>query len=499
MKLKTIMEGMAVIEATGNLDVEVAGIHCDSRRIRPGDVFVALHGEKVDGHDFIADAVAAGASAIVCERKGGVTASVAQIRVGDARVALAQMAGRIYGNPSEKMRVVGITGTNGKTTTSYLIAAILEAAGMPTGVLGTIAYRIGNRELPAPNTTPSADELHEMLARMVQAGMKAVVMEVSSHSLVQHRVDGVEWGAGVFTNLTQDHLDYHKTMEAYLEAKKILFHQLGASPKKAVAILNRDDPAWEPLRAALREGVSLLTYGLGAGADVRAESVEQSISGCRFMLSFEGRQTPITTSMCGAHNVSNCLAAAATALAMGLDVEAIRKGIASVKNVPGRLERLDAKMGGGTFAIVVDYAHTHDALRNVLNTLRPLTRGRLITVFGCGGNRDPMKRPLMGRVAEELSDINILTTDNPRHEEPLAIVKQIEAGFSSRRNFQVVLDRREAIRTAIEMAKDGDVVLLAGKGHETYQEVAGTRSPFDDRKVAVELLENLGGGASWKN
>lgn len=497
MKLRELLDGVDVLETAGSLDVEVTGVRCDSRRVRAGDLFVAVSGEKSDGHEFVADAVKAGAAAVVCERRSG-GSPVTQLRVRDARLALARLASRVHGSPSGKLRVVGITGTNGKTTTSFLIASILEAAGLPAGVLGTISWRVGNRELPAPNTTPGADELHEMLGRMVQAGMKAVVMEVSSHALAQHRVEEVAWDAGVFTNLTQDHLDYHKTMEAYGDAKRILFDRLGAS-KKAAAILNRDDPAWEKMRAGVREGVTVLTYGLADGADVRAVAVEQAISGCRFRLAFQGREIFIETPLCGAHNVSNCLAAAATGLAMGFSLEIIGQGIASVKNVPGRLERLEARTPAGSFAVVVDYAHTHDALRNVLGTLRPLTRGRLITVFGCGGNRDPMKRPLMGRVATELSDLSIVTTDNPRNEDPAAIVKQIEAGIGSGKKYRVVLDRREAIREAVAMAAEGDVVLLAGKGHETYQEVAGVRSPFDDRKVALELLESMKGGASWKN
>lgn len=505
MKLRALLTDLVILEAIGSLDVEVSGIHGDSRRVRKGDIFVAIRGEKLDGHNFIGEAIGAGACVVVGEHiVVDSLLSVTQIRVADGRVALAHLATNFYGRPSESLRVIGITGTNGKTTTSYLLASILEMAGTPTGMVGTIVYRIGNRELPAPNTTPPADDLQELLAQMLHAGMKAVVMEVSSHSLVQHRVKGVAWDAAVFTNLTQDHLDYHKNMEVYFEAKRLLFQQLGCGPKKACAILNLEDPKVESLRQAVKEGVQIVTYGLHASADLWAEAVEHSVAGSRFRLVTHNDRREIVTSLCGAHNVSNCLAAIATASALGLEISVIQKGVESLKNVPGRLERLEIPSNLDTFAVFVDYAHSHDALRNVLRTLRLLTQGRLIVVFGCGGNRDTTKRRLMGQVASEFSDFSILTTDNPRFEEPSAIVQQIVEGFKSRNNYKVVLDRREAIREALTMSKSGDVILLAGKGHETYQEVAGTRSPFDDREVARELLGSLSvevnsKGATWKN
>lgn len=505
MKLKVLLGNLELLETQGSVEAEVGGIHSDSRRVRQGDLFVAVRGEKLDGHEFIGDAVEAGASVVVCERILGAFPGVTQVRVADARRALAQLAGRFHGAPSEGMRVIGITGTNGKTTTSWLLASILEAVGMPTGVVGTIAYRIGSRELPAPNTTPPADDLQELLAQMLHSGMKAVVMEVSSHSLVQRRVDGVAWDAGIFTNLTQDHLDYHGDMGAYFEAKKLLFQQLGGGCKtRCAAILNADDPKSELLSGVIRAGVRVVRYGAHPSAEVRAEAVEHSVAGSRFTLVAGGQRIDIATPLCGAHNILNCLAAAAAAVALDLDLPAIKRGIESLRSVPGRLERLTVAPGAGDFAIFIDYAHTDDALRKVLTTLRPLTRGRLISVFGCGGNRDTTKRPLMGRVASELSHYSVLTTDNPRHEEPSAILQQIAAGFEARDNYEIVPDRRAAIRAALVMARDGDVILIAGKGHETYQEVAGTRSPFDDRKVALDLLEELRGGAggkegAWKN
>ena len=505
MKLKNLIADIDTLKIVGSLDVEVAGIHCDSQRIHKKDIFVAVRGEKVDGHQFIREAVASGASVVVCEEMIGVFPSITQVQVTNCRAALARLAAKFYGRPSEKMRLIGITCTNGKTTTSYLVAAILEAGGIPTGIIGTLAYRFGNRELPAPNTTPPADELQEILAQMLHAGMKAVAMEVSSHALLQHRADEVLWDVGIFTNFTRDHLDYHKTMESYFDAKKILFQQLGTDSKKATAVLNLDDPKSEELRHQLGQNVRVITYGLHHSADVRAESVEQSITGCRFILAVQDQRVQCSTSLCGAYNISNVLAAAATALALGLNLVTIQKGIGSLRSVPGRLERVGDQDSAKTFVVIVDYAHTDDALRNVLNTLRPFVRGRLITVFGCGGNRDASKRSLMGQVASELSDINILTTDNPRYEEPSDIVEQIVAGFKARKNYEAVLDRREAIHKALIMARDGDIVLLAGKGHETYQDIRGRRTPFDDRKVALELLQSLPGiahqegGAAWKN
>lgn len=505
MKLKNLLTDVAVLETIGNLDVEVNGVRGDSRRIRKGDVFVAVRGEQLDGHHFIEDAIHAGASAVICERMIHSFPSITRVRVGNGPVALAGLSSNFHGTPSKNLKVIGITGTNGKTTTSYLLASILEAAGLSTGIIGTIAYRMGNRELPAPNTTPPADDLQELMAQMLCAGMKAIVMEVSSHSLAQHRVDGIMWDLAIFTNLTQDHLDYHKSMEAYFEAKKLLFQQLKDSPKKTSAILNLDDSRSEQLQKTVGKDVSIKTYSLHlSSADVRAESVEYSVSGCRFTLVYGESRIEIATPLCGAHNLSNCLAAAAAGLALGLDDAAIKKGIESIKNVPGRLERLDIPSEVGSFAVFIDYAHTDDALRHVLKTLRPVTQRHLIAVFGCGGNRDATKRPMMGRVACELSDFSILTSDNPRYEDPSVIVRQIADGFESSDHYKIILDRREAIREALIMAKDGDVVLLAGKGHETYQEVCGTRSAFNDREVTRELLKNLSvemisKEATWKN
>ena len=487
MKLRDLLRFAKPLMVDGNLDAEVTGVRGDSRRIRKGDLFVAARGGATDGHDFIAEAVAAGAVAVVCEKRGAVSHGAALIHVADSRRALAQLADAFHGRPSSQLKVIGITGTNGKTTTSLLAASILDAAGMPAGVIGTLAVRFGDREIPATNTTPPADDLQDALGRMVQAGMKAVAMEVSSHALHQGRVEGVEWDAAVFTNFTQDHLDYHRTMDSYFSAKRRLFEKLGGSGKKASAVLNADDPRCAELRRALPEGVPVFLYGSAAEATVRAIGIETSLGGSRFTLHTSAGETEVRTRLFGTHNVENCLAAAAAGMALGADLGAVARGIAAVASVSGRLERVAENP-----AVFVDYAHTEDALRRALQTLRPFTRGRLIIVFGCGGGRDHAKRPLMGRAAAELADFIFVTSDNPRFEEPGEIVEEIVKGFGNMGRFEKILDRRGAIGAALGMAREGDTVLLAGKGHETYQEARGVRNPFDDRAVVREFLAAAG-------
>ncbi|MCC7518188.1 MAG: UDP-N-acetylmuramoyl-L-alanyl-D-glutamate--2,6-diaminopimelate ligase [Verrucomicrobiae bacterium] len=492
MTLRDLLRVVAPLEASGDPLVEISGIRGDSRRVRQGDIFIAMRGEGADGHEFIADAVAAGAAAVVYEKRGAVPQGVPAVRVADGRRALARLADAFHGNPSSRLTMVGITGTNGKTTTSLLVASILEAADRPTGIIGTLAIRFGGREIPAANTTPPADDLHEALARMEQAGMKAVAMEVSSHALHQGRVEGVAWDAAVFTNFTQDHLDYHRTMDAYFTAKKRLFEKLGAGGKKGLAILNADDPRGEEMRRAVRAGVPALFYGESADAQVRASCVETGLDGSRFTLRAPQGETEIRTRLFGAHNTANCLAAAATGLALGADLPAVARGIAAVTSVPGRLERV-----GERPAVFVDYAHTEDALRRALATLRPFARGQLLLVFGCGGGRDRAKRRLMGRAAAELADFSFVTSDNPRFEEPAEIADEILQGFGKQEGRrEKILDRRAAICAALARAGPEDVVLVAGKGHETYQEARGVRNPFDDRAVVRELIAAAKGGGN---
>jgi len=462
-------------------DADIRGVTCDSRSVRAGWLFVTVPGTKENGADYVADAVAHGASAVVCEAPAPQT-KVPVFVVSDAREALADLASRFYQDPSERLNIIAVTGTNGKTTTTFLLRSILEAAGEKPGLLGTIEYAIGGKSVASPMTTPPADELQRMFWEMANAGSRSAIMEVSSHSLVQKRVHGIRFAAGVFTNLTRDHLDYHRTHEEYLDAKGRLFRSLAP---KAVAALNADDPA-----ASIYAGETaghVVLYGLQKPAEITAEIESGSFGGTNLRLRFGSETIPVHSKLIGTHNVYNILAAAATCWKMGYDLDAIRVGIESMTAVPGRLEPVDA---GQDFAVLVDYAHTDDALRNVLSCVRPLLRGRLVLVFGCGGDRDRGKRPRMGRVADEMSDSVVITSDNARTEEPLDIIREVAEGFVSRK-YLIEPDRRKAIRLAITMAKKDDVVLIAGKGHENYQIFKDGPRPFDDRQVAREILMEL--------
>ena len=483
------MDRVEVLEVTGSLERDVTALAYDSRRVVPGGVFVAIPGYHADGHRFIGDALARGAGAVVHEARTAPDPRATFVRVPDSRLALARLATAFYGDPSRQLRLIGVTGTNGKTTTTYLLRAVLEAWGEPAGLVGTIGYRIGARELPAPQTTPEASDLQALLREMVRAGHRYGVMEVSSHALALHRVEGCRFAAGVFTNFTQDHLDFHGTMEAYFQAKSRLF--TGLAPD-ALAVLNVHDTRSRQLAAMTP--ARILTYGFSDGADVRGDGLEVSPEGIRLeVLTPEGR-VELRSPLLGRHNALNVLAATAAAVGLGVSLEAVQQGVASLPGVPGRLERVE--MGQG-FVVAVDYAHTADALARVMAAARELTRGRLVVLFGCGGNRDRSKRPLMGQVAAQEADRVILTSDNPRDEDPLAILREIEAGIQPLgkvrgRDYWVIPDRREAIFEAIRMARPGDFVLLAGKGHETYQIVGPRKLPFDDRQVAAEALRSAG-------
>lgn len=466
-------------------DREVAGLAVDSRRVRPGDCFIAVAGEREDGLLHLPEALARGAVAVVAGRRPEAPVPVPLLVVPDARRAAARLAAAFHGRPSDRLEVVGITGTKGKTTTAYLLRSILEAAGRPCGMLGTVRYIVGQRDLPAPNTTPGPTDLQRYLAEMVAAGSRAAVLEVSSHALVQHRVAEIRFRAGVFTNLAQDHLDYHKTPEAYREAKGILFRMLEPG---ATAVLNLDDPAAGYYRSLAR--VPVVGYSLGPGAEVTAEIHAIDFRGTRLTLRAGDASAPVATRLMGRHNVSNILAAAAAARALGVGLDTIRRGVEALEAVPGRLEPVDA---GQDFAVLVDYAHTEASLRSVLSCLRPLARGRLLCVFGCGGDRDRGKRPAMGRAAESLADIVFLTSDNPRSEDPEVVLAEIRGGMREPGRARVLPDRREAIRAAIAEARAGDVVLIAGKGHETYQIFRDGARPFDDRAEAREALKERRG------
>jgi UDP-N-acetylmuramoyl-L-alanyl-D-glutamate--2,6-diaminopimelate ligase len=502
MTLNELLEGVRVTKLYSGMygkmvltqDVSVPNIRYDSRRVERGDLFVALRGTIQNGHRFIDDAIAGGASVVVVDDDGArpdsffMHTGVLKVFVPDARAALAVLSANFYGRPADRLELVGITGTNGKTTTSHLIKAILEAGGKPAGLIGTIDYRIGDRLMPATHTTPESLELNALLAEMVRSGCVAAVMEVSSHALSMSRVKGLEFRAAVFTNLTQDHLDFHGSMEEYFRAKKILFDSLGP---RDVAVVNADDPYG--MRMLGETPAARITYGFGTGCDVRASGVELGIDGSRCTVTHAGGEIEIRSPLTGRFNIQNILASCATGLGLGIRSSAIAAGIRSVETVRGRFERVVSPAG---WTAIIDYAHTPDALENCLRTIRELVPAegghRLITVFGCGGDRDRGKRPIMGRIASEWSDIAIVTSDNPRNEDPASIIDAIVAGMIRGRETYTDVNRRSAIRSALTKARGGDVVLLAGKGHETYQVIGATRQHFDDREEVEAFIRGNG-------
>jgi len=468
------------------LERACAGVTHDSRRVVPGAVFVALRGVKADGAAFVPQAIAAGASAIVSDGQPAAPVDVPWIVVPDARLALALLAAECFGHPSRQLQVVGITGTNGKTTTAYLVSAILEAAGVKCGLMGTVTYRLGDRSFDATRTTPEAPDLQGYMREMVSSGCRACAMEVSSHALAFKRVDGIRFSAGVFTNLTRDHLDFHAGMDDYFAAKRRLFEML---PDEAPAVINADDPRGASLVDLVRRPI---TYGVNRPADVSPGPLSYSLDGLRFDIRSPSGSIHVRSKLVGRPNVYNILAAVATTAELGVAIPAIEHGLERLEGVPGRFEVVSGSIDDVT--VVVDYAHTDDALRNLLETARPMATRRLITVFGCGGDRDRTKRPLMGMVAARLSDVVVITSDNPRSEDPNRIIEEIMRGAEAetrQSGAQVVIrpDRRDGIRDAVGMAGPGDVVLVAGKGHEAYQEVGGRTFAFDDVGVAKEALE----------
>jgi len=495
-------------ELHGSEDPEIRGVSCDSRTVAAGDLFFALAGTAVDGHRYIPAAVEAGAAAVVLEDAGYAPAGVPWVRVADGRAAMALMAAGFYGNPTEGLPLIGITGTNGKTTTTYLIEAVLRSAGIPAAVLGTISYRFGETAIAASHTTPESTGLQAVFRQLADAGARAFVMEVSSHALEQRRVDGCHFDVGIFSNLTRDHLDYHTTMESYLEAKLRLFSELlrptPAKPMRFAAV-NMDDPQGRTVAA--HAACPVITYGIDHPADVRAVDVELTVNGISGNLVTPKGSIPFASRLLGRFNLSNILAAVTAGIALDLDLGTIRDGIERHETVPGRMERVENGLG---ITLLVDYAHTGDALENVLATLGELATARIITVFGCGGDRDPGKRPIMGRTAVAGSDLAIVTSDNPRTEDPHSILGQIRAGIVGaplpsggavreycmeelsdgfqEKGFVLLENRREAIRLAVRLARPGDIVLLAGKGHEDYQIIGRTRHHFDDREEAMRAF-----------
>jgi UDP-N-acetylmuramoyl-L-alanyl-D-glutamate--2,6-diaminopimelate ligase len=485
MRLEWITKFLNASGTTRVRDVEITGLAYDSRQVKPGYLFVAVPGHAQDGAQFIDDALTRGAVAVVGEQATWAHRHVPYIQVPDARIALADLASMFFQHPSSRLEVIGITGTNGKTTVSFMIRALLEAAGRAPGLIGTVRYEIGQRRIPAARTTPEAPDVQAMMQKMEQAGCRSVVMEVSSHALDQHRVRGVDFDVAVFTNLTRDHLDYHGSMDRYFDAKTALFRQLGGATKHGVAIINRDDP-WSEKLMHLTDGPSAqLTYGAHPDADIRAESIHLDRTGSRFTVHTPWGTADVHLSLLGRFNISNALAAIAAGGARGLSLESMVEVLSRPLSVPGRLEPVANKLG---FNVFVDYAHTDDALSNVLGILREITPGRILLVFGCGGDRDRSKRPAMGAVADRGADYSFITSDNPRREDPQAIVAEIEHGFQRPDHHVVLLNREEAIAAAIHAAQPGDAVLIAGKGHETYQDFGHTVIPFDDVEVAKKIL-----------
>ena len=503
MKLIQLIKGIDIINLSADTQGEVSTLCYAADKCEQGSMFVAIRGLAHDGHDFIADAVNRGARYIVCEKDVQIPSGVKAIKVMSSRRALGVLAKNYFGNPSARLCLVGVTGTNGKTTTTYILESILVKAGLKCGVLGTVNYRYNNKTYPAPNTTPESYEMQKILRAMADEGVTHVIAEVSSHAIDLKRVDDCDFDLGVFTNLTHEHLDYHLTMKNYFQAKKRFFAEVLPQSKKVhpqKMIINGDDQ-WGKI---ILKNVALpaLTYGVEKNNAVMAASYELSLSGIKAKIDLEGENISISTPLVGKFNIYNILAAAAAAKALQIPSAIIKAGIENLSYVPGRLERIDSSFG---FTVLIDYAHKPDALKQVLQNLAEFKKKRIITVFGCGGNRDKGKRPLMGEAATFYSDLTIVTSDNPRLEDQLVIIAEIEKGIESNKikkadfdnlsehrdthSYAVIPDRRKAIETAIMEAEPEDIVLIAGKGHEDYQILGTKKIPFDDRVVAVQALE----------
>ncbi|MFD0960309.1 UDP-N-acetylmuramoyl-L-alanyl-D-glutamate--2,6-diaminopimelate ligase [Paenibacillus chungangensis] len=493
MRLRELKELLLTAKLVGDGETEFHGIEKDSRRVSPGQLFICITGYTVDGHAYADEAVKQGAAAVVCERRLDVP--VPQLIVKDSRLAMAMIADYVYAYPSRSIGLIGVTGTNGKTTTTYLIEQIFNGNNMPTGVIGTIERRFEGNSEAMSGTTPEADALQRYLADMRDAGAQYCAMEVSSHALEQGRVKGCRFRTAIFTNLSQDHLDYHGTMEKYADAKGLFFSRLGNgyslnATERSYAVLNGDDPA--SARFRLLTSAEVITYGLGMEADVRAVDVDVRATGTSFRIICFAGEVDVSMRLTGKFNVYNALAAATAALIEGVELEGIKAALEAIPGVPGRVESIETERG---FSVIVDYAHTPDGLGNVLEAVKEIARKRVICVFGCGGDRDRGKRPLMAKIAAKHADVIVITTDNPRSEDPLAIIADVEAGLReanvAREQYSLVPDRKQAIEKAVEMASPGDVVLIAGKGHETYQLIGGVTYPFDDRLVAKEAIRRL--------
>ncbi|KUO73574.1 MAG: hypothetical protein APF77_02765 [Clostridia bacterium BRH_c25] len=481
MKLQELLKGVDIISSRGSMDVEINGIVYDSRKIKKGNLFICVSGYTKDGHSYISDALQRGAAAFLVEKDVDVEGA-AVVKVNSSRSAMPLLANNFYGNPTQKLRLIGITGTSGKTTTTYLVKSIFEAAQKKTGLLGSISTQIGDKIYVSSKTTPESLDLQNLFREMVDMHMDYAVMEVSSHSLELGRVDGCKFSVGVFTNLSQDHLDFHKTMESYREAKKKLFYKTGDAN-----IINIDDMHGKLIADELSSlKVPLITFGIDHQADIMAKDIRINSKGVSFVLTTPKYEAELKIKIPGKFSVYNALAAAAVAYVAGIDRKTIREGLYKVGCVPGRSEIVETDT---PYTVIIDYAHKPDGLEKILTAIRQYAKGRIITLFGCGGDRDKEKRPMMGRIAGELSDYVIITSDNPRSENPLEIIEQAEAGIKSTGcDYICIENRRDAIKYALKTANPDDIVVLAGKGHETYQVLKDRTIPFDERDIVAELL-----------
>lgn len=494
MNMISLIDAMQPKSVLGDTQQEVVSLRCDSRKVEPGDVFFALRGANVDGHEHIASALQKGAKMIVAEEPGDdqVRGDATWVQVRNGRLAMGTAADAFYGQPSSSLRVVGITGTNGKTTTAFLVHHLIKSAWHRCGLLGTVVYDNGDTQSQALNTTPESLEIHRLLSEMRDNDCRGAAIEVSSHGLAQHRTASVHFQVGVFTNLSQDHFDYHGNFENYFAAKKMLFDQIDAQAatdsKAPVIVINGDDKYGKRLAAEPWSHAKLVTYGHSINCDFRIHNIRSGFSGTTYQLEIrKQRSMLVRLPLIGRYNVDNATAALAAAQGLGLNLREAVKHIQEAPQVPGRLEVVEPQRTA--YKVYVDYAHTPTALVNALQTLRALRPARIITVFGCGGDRDRTKRPKMGRAVEENSDIAIITSDNPRTEEPEAILRDVKAGMKGDR-YATIVGRREAIREAIRLARPRDIVLIAGKGHEDYQEIDGERLNFDDRVAARHAIND---------
>ena len=483
MKLNELVGSIpGEIRIIGNQNVEVQSICADSRKVQKGDLFICTPGLRMDAHAFAPQAVESGAVALLVERELDI--DVPQVVVKDARLATSYVAAQFHGNPAKKMRMIGITGTKGKTTTSFLLKSILEEAGMKVGLIGTVCSMIGDETIPAKLTTPDPIETQEMLAHMADAGVQCVIMEVSAHALAFNRLAGIEFEVGAFSNFSQDHLDFFDSMDSYFDCKMRFFDP---AVTKTIVYNVDDDRVAEGIHAS---GRAALRIGIREGSDVYANDIEINERGSTFLMTWHKHfRLNVALKLAGIFNVYNALMAAGMCIQLGVDADAIRRGLEDVRAVPGRIELLETNT---PYRVILDYAHSPDALENILRAVRQTTKGRMIALFGCGGNRDAAKRPMMGAIAGELADYCILTSDNPRGEDPMVILDAIEEGIKGTGcEYVVIENRREAIRYALKFAENSDVVVLAGKGHETYQEIKGVRYPFNEKTVVAELLKEL--------